>query len=852
MVKFLTLAVLFVMVATIGMGTMASAQPSNTELSLPFISNPANMALNVTLSQISYITQPTQWLYSGNDHQKAYYTNSTAWVVPNSGDLFIANNSTTSTAPTDSAINFPVANSLGSPINYIFGDSRLSFNGTGETAYYMISEGNQTAPPSVSGNVLKASAGTTQNVIDVIISEHNATTSTVSVGYFADSDSGAYQNYTTYSFSSLYINALQWYDFMIYVQGSGTVVSVMNATGSILASSSTLTPVLDGNYSKITTVSYISAEAATTKGDMLILDYSYLVDRNTYQTSAPSAPLAGAIGETIGPAAPFDPGASVAGNYTQASNSSNDYLSTNISLASFSSVTNSSTVASENSGLINVSLETQTNDTIALSPSTLTDVRTASYLPATVTTNLYVTTWTSAGINASIMNFLQSMIGSIISVDPAEVNVVGYAVTSMGLDITLSNTTMTEVSNYLDNAIPGILNSNGLALEDSQTGAIQAGAMAGYFMTPSGPEAPIVNGHLIENPFTGAVYASIAQAGFSTGSYVFEGAIVVPQWEFLGFAADGQPIFGNVPLAWNPFAALNGAASSVRNFFHSAATTVSNSLNTVKATISPAASKIVNVAGGRLGTAIRNAATDIQKSASSVMPTFAGAIGSVGKSISGTISHAVTGVQSGLADVKSSVTGAVLAGVSTVKQGISNIGTSVKSGISGISSNMGGGFKRFGNAIYTTLGTVGTTVNNVISPIVNTVRNLPTAIANGTQSLVKGASSLGQSIASDASNLGIAIKNGTMNALDTIGNTITGAGKEIQNAFGNISTEMMGALKSPFSFMMGLSNNVAHIIEYAGIGVVVLVLVIVGVYVFSHNEKHRKSRKQVKSAQRKK
>ena len=109
-VKFLTLAAVFIMVATIGMGTLASAQPANTELNLPFISNPMTPELNVTLSQISYISQPTEWQYSGTMAHKAYYTNSTAWVVPNSGYLFMVNNTTTATAPTDSAVNFPVAN----------------------------------------------------------------------------------------------------------------------------------------------------------------------------------------------------------------------------------------------------------------------------------------------------------------------------------------------------------------------------------------------------------------------------------------------------------------------------------------------------------------------------------------------------------------------------------------------------------------------------------------------------------------------------------------------------------------------------------------------------------------------
>ena len=841
-VKFMTLAVMFVMVATIGMGTMAQAQPSNTELNLPFISNPMTPELNVTLSQISYISQPTEWQYSGSMADKAYYTNSTAWVVPNSGYLFIVNNTTTATAPTDSSVNFPVANSLGSPINYMFADSRMSFNGTGETSYYMISEGNQTSPPSATGNALKASAGAAQNVIDVIISEYNATTSTVSVGYFAPSDSGAYQNYTTYSFSSLYLNALQWYDFMIYARSTGTVVSIMNATGSILASSSSLSPVLDGNITKIATVSYVSAEAASTAGDMLILDYSYLVDRNTYQTSTPSAPMAGAIGSALGSVAPFDPGATNVSNYTQAANSSGDFLSTNVSMGAFTSITNSSTIAAENSGQINVSLETQKNDTLALSPSALTDVRTSNYTQSTFTTNLYVSSWTPAGINASINQYLQSVIGASSGIDPSEINIIGYTVVSMGLDIKLSNSTMTEVGNYLDNAIPGILSAQGLALEDSLTGAIQAGSMAGYFWDNGAIAAPVIKGNLIENPLSGYVYRSLAQAGFPTGSYIFEGAIVVPQWTFLGFAAAGQPMFSDVPLMWNPLSSLSGAASAVSNFFHSAATTVSNALNTVKTSSSSAASKIVDALGASQGAfynALHNASTNIVKAASNVMPTLAGAVGTVSKDVTGTITHAVTGVGSALGSVKSSVTGAIIAGVNNVKQGISNIGTSIKTGITGIPSNVRGDLTRAGNAIYTTLGKVGTTVSNVISPIVNTVKNLPTLIVNGTKSLVKGATSIGQSIASDATNLGISIRNGTKNVLDNIGNSITTRGKEVKNAFGNMTAAVAGAVKAPFSFFMGLSNNVAHIIEYAAIGIVVVVLVVAGVYFLGGHSKSR-------------
>lgn len=849
-VKLMTLAVMFVMVATIGMGTLASAQPANTELSLPFISNPMTPELNVTLSQISYISQPTEWQYSGSTADKAYYTNSTAWVVPNSGYLFIVNNTTTATAPTDSAVNFPVANSLGSPINYMFADSRMSFNGTGETAYYMISEGNQTSPPSATGNVLKASAGAAQNVIDVIISEHNATTSTVSVGYFAPSDSGAYQNYTTYSFSSLYLNALQWYDFMIYVRSTGTVVSIMNATGSVLASSSSLSPVLDGNITKIATVSYLSAEAASTAGDMLILDYSYLVDRNTYQAPAP---MAGAIGESISSVAPFDPGAANVSNYTQAANSSGDFLSTNVSMGAFTSITNSSTIAAENSGQINVSLETQKNDSLALSPSALTDVRTSNYTQSTFTTNLYVSSWTPAGINASINQYLQTVIGTLTGIDPSQINIIGYTVVSMGIDIKLSNSTMTEVGNYLDNAIPGILSAQGLALEDSLTGAIQAGSMAGYFWDNGAIAAPVIKGNLIENPLSGYVYRSLAQAGFPTGSYIFEGAIVVPQWTFLGFAADGQPMFSNVPLMWSPFSALSGAASAVSNFFHSAAPTVSNAISNVKVPVPSLASKLVDVvnsARGAFSGALHAASTNIIKAASNVMPTLAGAVGTVSKDITGTITHAVTGVSSGLGSVKSSVTGAILAGVNNVKQSISNIGAWGAHGMKTLGNTIYTPLHTVGNAIYTTLGTVGNTVKNVISPIVTTIKNLPTAIVNGTHTLAKGATSLGQSIASDAHNLGIRISNGTMNVLDNIGNSITTTGKEVKNAFGNMTAAIAGSVKAPFSFFMGLSNNVAHIIEYAAIGIVIVVLVVAGVYFLGGHGKSGKRKSRSRSGRK--
>ena len=52
-----------------------------------------------------------------------------------------------------------------------------------------------------------------------------------------------------------------------------------------------------------------------------------------------------------------------------------------------------------------------------------------------------------------------------------------------------------------------------------------------------------------------------------------------------------------------------------------------------------------------------------------------------------------------------------------------------------------------------------------------------------------------------------------------------------------MTAAIAGAVKAPFSFMMGLSNNVAHIIEYAAIGGIVIVFIVLGIYFFREHEK---------------
>ena len=258
-IKFATLITLVVIVASAA-GVLFPGHPAELKtIAMPaslLSTNPVSTNLNITIGRVAYITQPTEWLYSANSPQQASFVNPTSsWTLNNSGYLFMVNNTTGTTAPTPEVANFPVSNDLGSTVSYIFIDSRLAVNGTGETAYIVISESAQTGVPSTTSNTVATSAGAAQNMIFIEISNY-----AVSVGYYASVLGGNgkyYQNYTSYSFSGLTLMPLWFYDFYINMQPTGTYVSIVNATGTVIATSPQLSPVLEGNLSKVAYVSYV-------------------------------------------------------------------------------------------------------------------------------------------------------------------------------------------------------------------------------------------------------------------------------------------------------------------------------------------------------------------------------------------------------------------------------------------------------------------------------------------------------------------------------------------------------------------------------------------------------------------
>jgi len=834
-IKLATLITLVVIVASAA-GVLFPGHPAELKtIAMPaslLTTNPINTQLNITIGRVAYITQPTEWLYSANSPQPASFVNpSSSWTLNNSGYLFMVNNTTGTTAPAPEVANFPIASDLGSTVSYIFTDSRIAVNGSGETAYIVISESAQTGVPSTSANTLSTSAGAAQNMIFIEVSNY-----AVSVGYYASILGGNgkyYQNYTSYSFSGISLMPLWFYDFYMDIQPTGTYVSIVNATGTVIATSPQLSPVLEGNLSKVAYISYVHAPAASTSGDMLILDYAYLVDHNVAPSSAV---LSGAMVNMPSIVAPFDPNATAA-NYTTNPNATNSYPSVNMSTSDFASVTPSSSNAAQTSSLINPTYLPQASATTIYAQNQTTELRTTAENATTITASLYVTTWTPQGINNAIVSYLQNYIGSRIGVMPSQISIISYLITDIGFDMNFSSSTATMIQNYIYNSAPGIMQADGISLVNASTGAVAAGADIGMFMNLATGEIayPEIQGNEIINPLTGAIYYSPELAGFPAGSTIMGGAIYVPgQYQFYGFAADGAPIFA---AGWNPFASLSGAAAAVANYFHGAASTVSNAIGSVSKPVTQYVEHVNSATGG----SINKFTSDLSKAVGSVMPFLGGAATDISKSVGGTLSNVLGGVESGLASIRNSVAGALATGVTDVKNTIYHIGSTIKNGLVSVP-----------DAVWNTAGKIRNDIGAVISPITTALKNLPGKFGGALGSIASG-------IKNGLLSVGTTIADAGKNVLNTVGNSIStatnGIASWVGNAFGQMTSGFMNATtgklassikSSALSFFAGLSSTLGHYIVPILVGGVLIILLIAFVVIHDrkhHHHKHEEHRK---------
>ena len=807
--------------------------------------NPVTTEMNFSFARVAYTNQPPQMMWSSTAGypSESFLTQTGEWLLNNSG-YQITNFNTTSSSVALST--FSVANYLGANVSYFYNDQRVALNGSA-TAYIYVGETALTGAPTAS-NSLASSAGAAQNNVYLALTYNSGTgLYTMALYYYAQLTGGNSQKYDNQTSVALTgsLQPLNFYDFSFnMVPATGLQVTVENYTGTIINQTTITGSDLTKNISHIAYVQY-----GLTGTGSSILDYGYIIDHNTYSYPASAPLLAGAIAPEQGIQAnvgfnELDPGA-VNTSATQNMNESS-ILNVNVSENSFSSVVQSSSNESQTSNLLNTSLLVNNTTSEASSSQAITTLRATSGNPSiSGTGTLYVTSWTSSAIQSQLISFLQNYISVQTGYPAPDITVVSYLVTDIGFNENFSSQAMAAIQDYVDSMVPGMLQASGLALVNTTTGAIMAGAMAGDFYSfyMSAPAAPVITSEGILDPATGISYPDLALAGFPSGSYISAGSIVVPgNVQFYGFTASGIPVMG---AGWNPFASLSGAGKAVENFFHSAGTSVVNAVKSVSSSVSKSAQAVIKPVetfnGGFIG-AFRNFSKNVGTAVSHAFPTLGGTIGNVFHSISGTVSKVASGISSGLGSVKNEVVGAVLSGVNDVKNTVYHIGST----ISKVPSTIANGLKTTGDVIWNTLGKLKSDAGAVISPLFTGVKNLGGAIS--------------KAVAGTATNIAHAVSNGlsdARNALDSVGThvvqAVSGAFNATKNAFGsmgqsiatgagNLAGDFVNGAANAVHFVFGMSSSLGKVLLYVAIGAGIIVVVLLVMFFTGHIGKSKKGK----------
>ena len=813
-------------------------------LTLNFGSNPVTDSLNVTFARVPYISQPTQWNTSGFANATltgngAFLTNSTEYGT----NYGIAQFNSSSSA-TSAYASWNVSKYLGTNVSYVFTDSRIALNGTGTTFNLVLSEDAVTSEPSTSGTVATTSAGAAQQSIWVTGTYYDGSYNLTAYDWEYNS-TNTDDAITAHALGTAARQApIQFFEVYVYAQSLQTVVSIVNTTdGAVFASTSAIHPLFDGNLTKLNYVSEVLSSAASSTDSAIVLDSQYLVDHNTYDNS-PTAAITehGLAPMVVGDLsakddAPFDPGAAHP-SLISPPTSSASYSSTKVSLGDFSSVTNSTSVAAETSALLNttdVVPTSSTNFTLNAAESLTTLRAEQEDLTDSPTATLYTTSWSQSSIESQIHSFLQGYIAGQTGLPSADVFLPAPPLVS---DIAVwqqfSSQAQSTVHDYLTAAIPGFLQSNDLALVNSSTGAIDAGADIGEFMGTSG-HVYAAQVHVsssgfasVYDPVNGVTYASAQAAGFPAGSSINSatGAIFVPgQATFLGWSASGLPQWsaGGCFIVCLP--SVSGATSAVSNFLGSAASTVTNAVGSVSSTVS---NDVIKPVSGSTSSALSGLESDVSKAVNTVMPFAGGTLGNIGSSISGTLSHTLGGVSSAIGSVTSSTAGALAAGVSSLSNDVYHIGAAAGSAAATAASDLKTGMSEVTN-------TVGKAVSTGAAVLYNGMASTANILASG------GKAALGD--------IG--------SALDTVGTTVAktagGILSGIENAFGTVGSAILTAIEAPFkaissalgaifSWPTALSSSVGMILEYVAIGIVAIVIVVLVLWLVMRRRKAGKSR----------
>ena len=443
---------------------------STAGLALP--ANSVDTSLNLSLSHLSYTTEPPQFIVNSSNYAlNGTYTAGGQWVTNATYQIFQHNASKTTSTVSALSYNYSyyVKNAT-----YFFSDSKIGFNGTMTSPGLEIAFGNASYAADVSTTAMPSGTGgqtaANKTAAQTFFVEFNATASGSSYTYNATfaywylSSTGFVVNYSKMSGTPL--QALNMYEVQFNIQNGTQQVSVVYTNNGTVAQNTkvltndnaTKTPML--NFNHIGHASYIFAPTASKSGGFLF-DWMYVVDKSTitYNTLSQVSKITPAIaGSSANIAAdPFDPASGTGQSHYQAANNTLTADQATVSNNLVSTVTNvTNNTAIQNAVGMNNSLTTSysagMNAQNAIANTVYTDVSNIS-----TTVNEQGASWSTQYINTVLVSFLkdyaaaQAEKNSNIFVSPNDITLVSYTVGSAFMDTNYSSSAVTAIRDYLDN-----------------------------------------------------------------------------------------------------------------------------------------------------------------------------------------------------------------------------------------------------------------------------------------------------------------------------------------------------------------------------------------------------------------
>lgn len=803
-----------------------------------------NTTLNVTFSDLSYITQPPQFMVS-----EGQYTVGNATYLKNTGSQFtndtymIFNNTATSAV---TGINYNVSKDKGTT-NYFFTEARLAYNGTTTGAeYYSVSHkpvaktgvtsiinvngtkfiylklapasSGKWATPTLYVNGTSKTVGANVNVATTGPVNHNGFNGTLSPLKF-------------YLFS-IYANKTH-VSAAIFNTGNGT--ELWNNTANLNSGNATV-------YQDLNNTALTYSGIASAPQDAFIFDWMYVATHNTYssssaaiQTSAVNSGLAPMVtgasqfvnsGSSV---APFDPSSHQNTTYAQSPNATAVHVNTNVGGSDFSAVSGSNNTTTLHAIKLNTTYRVSNfkNNHSLNSTQGFQTIASLEQTNSIVNANIHVSVWNSSGINAAIMSFLKnySAIAATVSTgiltNYTEITITGYAIGSIQLATNMSKSDASAVRNYMDNNMAGVMKANNLSLVDTNTTAIVAGAFAGDFYANGMAIVPSIsaNGQIV-NPWTGQTFANLTDAGFAAGAYISGGVVVVPQVTILGWA-DGTPIYASGFSFGSLFGGLSSAGSSVANWFGNGASSISNGIGSAVKTATNYVVKPVSSTVSSTSSALTNDfngfSSQISKLTNDIMPTVGALPGDIRSSVSsalGPVAGAVSKVSSELGSYKQGLVTSIASGYSGIRTDVMTLGNSTSQSIA---------------SLQNTLGSKISQSQAVLSKMFTAVSNIPGMIHTDVTSLAAGFYNASKANFETLMNTAGSYYSGlTSKYLNYTQSVLGGISSKISSGIGSIQQ----SAGSAWSMIVSFGAKLGYVLEIVGITIAIVVIVGLVLYIY--------------------